>query len=184
MRYFLGFLAAVGLIIVVFILLLRGFTHHAAAPTNQITLSDYANSQTVVQISVDGPINANQNHVGYQITVGRDSASLQVFSGYQGTVTTQKTYPNNQAAYDSFLKALSVYSFTKGNADSKLADERGTCPLGDRYTYSIVSGGQNVQRYWGTSCGGGTFQGKGIQVRELFIKQIPDFSQLTKGLIL
>jgi len=182
MRYFVGFLLAIGLIIGVFILILRGFTHHSAVPQNQINLLDYTNSQTVVQLSVDGPVNADQNHEGYQITVGRDSSSIEVMQGYQGSVTQQKTYPNNAAAYGNFLRALQLFNFTKGNPSTALSDDRGVCPTGDRYVFSILSGGQTVQRYWTTSCGGGSFQGKSATIRNLFQQQIPDFNTLTQNL--
>ncbi len=181
MRYFLGFLAVVALIVVVFILILKGFGGHAA-PKNQINLLDYANTQTEVQLTVEGPINADPNHVGYQITVGRDTNSIQTTKGYQGSVTNFKTYPNNAASYAEFLRALQLLNFTKGNADPTKADERGFCPNGQRYVFEITAADQDVERYWSTSCGVGTFQGNTSLVRNLFNKQIPDFDTVVRGL--
>jgi len=177
MRYFFGFLAAVGLIVVVFILILKGFGGHGT-PKNQINLLDYANTQTEVQMTVDGPINASQDHRGYQITVGRDTASIQTTTGYQGSVIQAQTYANNATAYANFLRALQLLNFTKGNPDPAKADERGACPSGRRYVFEIVTADQDSERYWSTSCGGGTFQGNTALVRQLFNKQIPDYERI------
>lgn len=178
MKYFLGFLAVVGLIVVAFILILHSFSHTTPTPKNQITLTDFANSQTVVQLNVIGPVVANQNHTAYQIIIGRDGNNIQVTSGYQGSVVAQQSYPNNPAAYADFLRALQLDNFTRGISDSAKADDRGACAAGQRYEYSIVSDGQTVQRFWGSSCGGGTFQGAGPAVRELFARQIPDLQKI------
>ena len=181
MRYFAGFLVAIGLLVVVFILVLRGFTHHGPK-TPQITLSDYATTDAVMQLTIDGPLTADQQHQGLRITIGQNNNTIQTYQGYQNDITSTKTYPNNEAAYDDFLHALQLYGFTKGNPDPSKTDERGYCPSGDRYIYEALNGsGTDILRWWGTSCGGqGNFGGVGPQVRELFIKQIPDYGTITE----
>ncbi|HKU19167.1 MAG TPA: hypothetical protein VJP80_07950 [Candidatus Saccharimonadales bacterium] len=181
MRYFLGFLAAIGLIIVVFVLILKGFSSHGT-PKNQINLLDYANSQTQVQLTVDGQINADSKHNTYTVTVGRDTVNMTTTQGYQGTVLQQKTYPNNSSAYAEFLRSLQLFGFVKGNTDQTKADERGYCPSGDRYLFEIISGGDTVQRFWSSSCGGGTYGGNRSQTLLLFQRQVPDYSALVTGL--
>ncbi|HSX36126.1 MAG TPA: hypothetical protein VLH84_04305 [Patescibacteria group bacterium] len=179
MRYFLGFLFAIGMIIVVFVLILQGFTHHTAAPKNQISLLDYANSQTVVTLSVDGPVNADSLHRGYSITIGRDSVNMVTTQGYQGSVLQQKTYANNASSYATFLRALQLDNYTKGKTGAGIVtDERGYCATGERYVFQIIAGGQSVERFWSTSCGGGTFQGAAASVIDLFQKQVPDYGTL------
>lgn len=182
MRYFLGFIVVVALIVVVFILVLHGFSGGSSQPKNAINLSDYATSQTVVKLTVDGPINADPNHQAYRITIGRDANTIEVIKGYQNQVVNAQTYANNSEAYASFLRALQLLNFTKGNPDPKKTDPRGYCPTGDRYIFQIESGRDTVQSYWSTSCGGGTFRGNVAGVRSLFIKQIPDFNKITAGL--
>jgi hypothetical protein len=183
MRYFLGFLAVITLVVIVFVMVLHGFTG-GSKPKNQITMIDYANSETTVELTVEGPVNADQLHQGYDIVIGRDANTMTVTSGYQDHVTQTKTYGNNSDAYADFLRALQLQNFTKGDPDAAKADDRGVCPNGSRYTFEIHNSDQTVQRYWTTSCGGGTFKGNSPVIRTLFQKQIPDFSKLTETLIL
>lgn len=183
MKYFLGFLAVVTLVVVVFIIVLRGFTGGGEKPPQQVNLMDYTNSQTVVKLTVTGPVTADSKHQGYRITVGRDASTIEIVQGYENNVVNAKTYPNNSAAYADFLRALQLQNFTKGDPDPDRSDTRGVCPNGNRYTYEVETGSDTIQRFWSTSCGGaGTFQGNGSSIRTLFIRQIPDYSTLTAKL--
>ncbi len=186
MKYFLGFLASIGLIVVVFILVLHGFS--GGKTTTGPQLSSYANTDTLVQFTLDGPINAEQQHVGYRITVSATEADIAIFSGYQSNITQSKTYVSNSAAYTSFLNALQLAGFTKGDSSPKAqTNESGYCPQGSRYTYSIINPdtSQTKQRFWSTTCGGqGTFKGNVALVHSLFEDQIPDFTSMTSQLVL
>jgi hypothetical protein len=182
MKYFLGFLAVIVLVIVVFVIVLRGFTGGSNKPKEQINLMDYTNSQTVVKFTATGPVTADPNHQGYRITVGRDANTIEVVQGYQNNVTQAQTYTNNSAAYADFLRALQLQNFTQGISDPARSDNRGVCPNGTRYTFEIENAGQTVQRYWSTSCGGGTFQGNANSVRGLFQRQIPDYPKMSAKL--
>lgn len=180
MKYFLGFLASIGLIVAVVILVLRGFS--GGPKKNQVLLASYANGDTSVAFTVDGPINSDQNHRGYHITVSENQVEIQIYQGYQNTVTLDKTYSNNQAAFSDFLHALDLAGYTKGNSDPKKADESGQCATGDRYVYEVQGTAAPNERYWSTTCGGGTFQGKAAQVQTLFQKQVPDFQNVAGNL--
>ncbi len=184
MKYFLGFLAVITLVVVVFIIVLRGFTGSAEKPKQQLNLMDYVNSQTVVRYTVSGPVSADPKHMEYRITVGRDASTIEVVQGYQNNVIKAQTYDNNTAAYADFLRALQLQNFTKGNVDDSRSDDRGVCPNGNRYTYEVETAGETKQRYWNTSCGGGTFLGNGANIRALFQRQIPDFGKLTADISL
>jgi hypothetical protein len=178
MRYFLGFLAAIGLIIVVFILILRGFT--SRTPESTINLLDYANTTAVMRLTVDGPIDAETVHDRYRIVVGRDEASIERTRGYEGAQSEFHSFESNRTAYANFLRALQLQGFTKGDPSPERADERGNCPDGSRYIFEIIDGKQKrVQRFWSTSCGKGTFGGSSAQVRQLFLRQIPGVSKFT-----
>ena len=179
MKYFFGFLAAIGLIVAVFILVLRGFSGHST-PQNQINLLDYTTSDTIVRLTVDGPVNAQSTHLGYQITVGREDVTINLTQGYDGRVIQTETLQNTEESYANFLRSLQLLNYTKGNADATKADERGQCSLGSRYVYEIISHDQRVERFWSTSCGNGTFGGNAANVRTLFSRQIPDFVQFTR----
>ena len=187
MRYFIGFLLAVGMIVLVFILLLRGFSGGGGdkPKTPQVMLRDYATTTTEVQYTQDGPVTADELHQGVRITVGQTESRIEVYQGYQNNVIRSKNYPNNQASYTEFLSALQLLGFNKGNKDPKKTDERGFCPDGSRYIFQIIDNGNDIQRYWATSCGGqGNYAGAIGRVRSLFRQQIPDYNDLTSDLTL
>lgn len=185
MKYFLGFLASIGLIILVFILVIRGLGGGDNGSENQTRLVDYANTNAVVSLTVDGEINANLDHRAFEITVGRSDVRMETYKGYEREVLESKNYQNTNEAYANFLRALELAGFTKGKVDVEGGqnDPRGVCATGQRYVLRITSGASDIQRYWATSCGGqGTFKGNLQQVRQLFINQVPDYSKLTNNL--
>ena len=181
MRYILAFLITVGLIVLVFILILKGFKS-SPAPV-QTPLVSYANTNTVAQMTIDGPINADQNHEEIQVDVSQFQTQMTIMKGYQGSVVSTKTYLNNQTAYAVFLRALQVAGFSKGNTSPASRDERGFCPGGNRYIFELNNGSKQIERFWTTSCGGqGTFEGRATTVEALFRDQIPDYNSLTENL--
>jgi hypothetical protein len=183
MRYFIGFVAVVILVVGVFVMVLKGFSGGSdAAKKNDIILTDYANSDTVVKLELDGPVVADQNHQGYAITIGRDATTIEVTKGYNKEVVHAQTYANNSDSYADFLRALQLQNYTKGVQDPDRGDIRGYCPSGDRFIYTVENGTQDIQRFWTSTCGGGTFKGNSNTIRNLFTRQIPDFSSLTAGM--
>lgn len=176
MKYFLGFLASIGLIVFVFILIVRGFTGSGSKKAPVTPLTDYANTSVQMEYTMDGPINADQSHKAVRITVGQNQVSIETLTGYDQTVAQTKTYDNNQASYSTFLRALDIAGYSKGNPDKSKKDERGYCPTGTRYSYDIVDGSDTKQHFWSASCSSpGTFKGNVSQIRVLFQAQIPDY---------
>lgn len=180
-RYIVGFLLAVGLIIIVIVLIIKALT---GGPKNQAPsvqdITSFANTSTTVQFTIDSPVTASQNHKDIIINVGNAQADLRVTQGYEGQTIREKSYPMNANAYTVFLKALDYNGFTKGNNDASLQDERGHCATGDRYIYEAIDpDGNTLQHYWYTSCNNGTFQGNVSVIQQLFENQIPDYGSLT-----
>ena len=180
MRYFLGFLGIVALVVLVFVLVVRGFSDHSSTK-NQINLTDYTNTATQVELIAEGPVTADQSYQELHITVGQYSTNVEILQGYNGQVVKTETYPNNANAYGTFLRALQLLNYTSGNSNANMADERGYCPTGQRYVYEIVNGPDITQRYWSGSCGVGTFKGNATSINTLFIDQVPDFSDFIAG---
>lgn len=181
MRYIIGFLLAIGLLIFVFVLILRGGGDEAT-PQTQTKMIDYANSSVYVQFTIKGPVAADQTHNEARITVSNVESTMEVFKGYEGNLIRSQSYANNPTAYADFLAALEVSGYTIGNKDKKFTDDRGYCPTGNRYIMQIRDGERDIQRLWATSCGGvSTFKGKTDIVQTLFIRQIPDYNTLTRG---
>jgi hypothetical protein len=175
MKYFLGFLASVGLIVFVFILIVRGFNGNSKKVTTT-PLTDYANSSVEMQYTIDGPVNADQDHKSVRITVGQNEVVIETLKGYDQTVGQTQTFDNNQTSYSTFLRALDIAGYSKGNTDSSKKDERGYCPTGTRYSYDIIDGSDTKQHFWSASCSSpGTFKGNMSQVRVLFQAQIPNY---------
>jgi|SRR5579864_4120891 len=177
MRYFIGFLIVIGLIVLVFVLFATGGSK--TPPKTTTSLATYASTATVTKLTIDGPVEADQTHRQVQITVGQDESTIDIVQGYQDTVLNHASYVNNQDSYNVFLHALDLAGFSKKRSTSN-TDERGVCPLGDRYIYEIINGATDIQRTWSTSCGGeGTFGGTPSVIITLFRRQIPDYDKLT-----
>ena len=180
-RYVVAFLLAVGLIIVVIVLIIHGLVSGpSSAPNVPKNLTDYVGTGTSVQLTIDSPVASASQHKDIIINVSNYEAILTVTQGYEGEVLRSQSYPMSSNAYATFLRALNYNGFTQGNNDPALKDERGRCALGARYIYEIInSNDDSIQRYWYTSCGNGTFNGNPQSVRQLFVKQIPDYNKLT-----
>lgn len=185
MRRILAVLIGIGVIVLLFVLIVRGFSGgNNQTPIKQTRLSDFAGTDAVAQLYIDGPVVLDQDHRAIKILVSRDQTEIDIIQGYEGTVINQQVYPNNVAAFAVFLKALDHLNFTKGNTNPSLRDEQGYCASGDRYVYQLSNNGDDVLRFWSTSCGQGTFGGNRPAVRDLFRNQIPqkDFYNLTSGI--
>lgn len=187
MRYFFGFLFAIALVIITFVLVLRGF--HSTQSSHSVTtsLTTYETTDTTVQFTDSGPVTADQTHEGVRINVGQYATTIETFQGYQNNIRSSHTYENNPTSYGTFLRALDLLGYTNGisNPSAAVADSRGVCPTGQLYTFQIISGdGSNIQNYWTTSCGGGTFKGSTQSIEELFQEQIPDYSSAASGVTL
>lgn len=179
-RYLIGFIAIFGLVILMASLIFHG--GGKPKPTPQL-LESYATTDAIVRLTIDGPINADQTHQQIQIIVSNNSAIYEQIQGYQGNVVNQKSYANNVDAYTNFLTALRHAGFTRGTNNPALKNETGYCPLGSRYIFELQQNGQDVERFWSTSCGSpATYIGNVRLTLTLFQAQIPDFSTLAQNL--
>jgi hypothetical protein len=182
MKYFIGFLLSIGLIVGVFLLVLNGFksTSKPKAPTT--ALVSYADTSRQMQMTVVGPITADQTHDEIRITVGRSNTTMQIIQGYNGQVLKSQTYDNNEASYAEFLRALDLSGYTRGVKNTDFEDDRGFCASGKRYSFDILDGSDVKQHYWTTTCSGrGNFKGNRSQIESLFQRQVPDYNTMIQG---
>jgi hypothetical protein len=177
MRYFLGFLAVIGVLVLIFVLILRG----GGKDSVETQLTDYTATQTVMRLTIDGPVNADQDHRVIRVTVGRNLTTIDIIQGYEGHTLDSRSYANNEDSYGTFLRALQLAGYTDGNDDPELTDSRGVCSTGRVYTMEIITGSDTVQKFWRTSCDSGTFGGETNLIRKLFRLQIPDYNLLTRS---
>lgn len=183
MRYFIGFIATIGLIIILILLIFHGGSNKAKVPTTAKTLDSYANTNAEAQLTIDGPINAPQNHQQIQISVGQDETTFEQLQGYNGSVVNLQSFTNTEASYSAFLHALTVAGFTDGNTSSSLGDDQGYCPLGSRYIFQLTQNGNNIERFWATNCGNPkTYLGNLNLTLALFQAQVPGYNTLTQNI--
>jgi hypothetical protein len=181
MRYIIGIVVALGLIVFVIILLVKSFGGSAPV-TQKISLPSYANTSAIVRMTIDGPVTSDQTHEDVQMSVDSNQATLTVTQGYDGQVISTNSYATGSNAFAVFLRSLDTYGFTLGNTNSALKDERGQCANGDRYIYEIIDGNSNtVQHLWHTSCGTGTSKASYGAIGELFENQFPDYDQIVNN---
>jgi hypothetical protein len=180
MRYFIGFLVTIGLIILLIILLFSGGGgNKQQTPQTTTNLDSYADTDVVAQVTVDGPVNSDVKHEQVRITVGKDNVIYQKLQGYDNHVAESHQYPNNTNAYSTFLRSLQFAGFKSGDNAPALKDYRGYCPLGNTYIYDLIEGSRIIQQYWSTSCGKPkTYLGSTSLTNTLFKQQVPDIDML------
>ena len=181
MRYYFGLIISLCLVILALFLLFH-HTNKANVPKTTVPLYNYANTGSEVRLTIDGPINANQDHQQVQITVNQNVVTFDQYQGYDGTVVNQQQFANTESAYTAFLYALSLNGFTDGNTSSALSNEQGHCALGDRYTLELIQGGGDLERFWATSCPNviKSFEGNLPLMLTLFEAQVPNYQTLVQ----
>ena len=183
MRYFLGFLVTIGLLIAVILMIFGGGDDAPKVDKSSKPLSSYATSDSAVQLTIDGKTNANQLHQQVRIIVERDEVIFEIVNGYEGDVVKRDVFASNENAYATFLRSLSVAGFTKVDPDSKLKDDRGYCSLGTKYIFQLRENDEEVLRSWASTCKSPrTFLGNLSTTLELFENQVPEFDERTQEL--
>lgn len=185
LRYFIGFVVALGLIIALIILLFSGNSSTVTKQSAPRLLSSYSDTNSVTTMTINGPITAQSTHTTIRVSVTRDSATFQQFVGYDGTVVVAKSYSNSVNSYSAFLRALAHAGFNLGVTNPSITDPTGYCPLGSIYTFNLQDQGTDVYKFWTTSCGTPkTYKGNTNLTVQLFRSQIPDYNQLVDGIVL
>lgn len=136
-----------------------------------------------VQMTVRGPIVANEEFRSYQITITPSSRQFVAYTGYLDKVTKEKKYGNNVPAYEELVYALDRINMLNGvEAEGEANDVRGICSSGQLYEFAILEGDTTVKKLWTTSCkkSKGTLKANPQQVGGLIVKQVPDGYDLIK----
>lgn len=182
-RVFIFVLIAAGLVWLMVILIGKAFSTTPTTVTPVKSLVSYATTDADVVMLIDGPVQSDQTHQSLRITVGRDQNTIELMNGYEGEVLNRESFPSNSTAYAAFLKALDKAGFNSPVSKSISTDERGYCPLRNRFIYTIEENGAQKQRAWTTSCGTGNYTGVQSLTRRLFINQIPteSFNDMLRG---
>lgn len=184
MKFVLGLLGIGVVLIIVIVLLVTRDPSPDSQQTGeqQLNLVEYSFTPASVTYTIDGEINAEEEHRAIRITVNRNQRTAEALSGYNQTVIKSETFSNTQAAYNEFLHALKNAGFSRSK-EAQYPSEKGVCPLGIRYIYEFEHEGEELLRLWSTSCGrnDGSFAGNPNLVKRLFENQIPQYRDFSRG---
>lgn len=179
-------IAVIGVILAAFIAILVIMNR---APGDQkspnikgaVKMADYDNLYATVSLTTQGKMVGDSERQSVRISVSRTERKIEILRGYDEAVERSNTYPNTQSGYETFLRALDNAGFTKSRT-SKFEDNRGVCPLGNKYIFDLTYNDEHVSSLWATSCSrnDGTFAGASTLIRQLFERQIPDFGAQTR----
>jgi hypothetical protein len=130
-----------------------------------------------IRMTVRGPLVAEENFRSYQIDVSPVNRRVSTYKGYQSQQLDEKQFNNNTEAYTEFVNALYRANFLReARLSEEQDDTRGVCATGRLYVFEIMEAQSSIKRLWTSSCkdGTGSFRGNSEQVRNLFLKQVPD----------
>ncbi|MDZ7785947.1 MAG: hypothetical protein U5L95_02390 [Candidatus Saccharibacteria bacterium] len=181
MRYILGVLATIFILIAVIFWALSGGPSEVVEEDDAAKLSTYADSSAKVSYEVRGEIVANEEHQSIRFTIDRNQRVFEVFDGYQKKVIKKKTFSNNSKAYEEFIYALDRAGFIN-QQEADFDTEKGVCPEGNVMVYKLADQGEDISRLWSGSCDdeAGTFGGDDDDVEDLFEAQIPDYRDIAR----
>ncbi len=156
-----------------------------AENTKQVAeLIDYADKNSEVSLTTVGKLVGNDEHRSIRITVSATERRVEILSGYDQQVLSSQTYENTRTAYETFLSALGGQGFTQSKK-TDITDNRSVCPTGQHYEYRIKEDGAEKSNLWSVSCDkSGNFNGRGNTIRQLFQRQIPEYSEQVRGVTL
>lgn len=146
-----------------------------------VATTDYINDKSDVEFIQYGQVIADEKRRTLKIYVSETERVIQVLDGYEQAIQRTQSYPNNTAAYESFLKALDYSGFTRKKITNVSSES--SCPTGSRFVYVLRNEGQEVSNLWNNSCAplSGTLGNNGSAIRNLFKKQIPDYNDVVEG---
>ncbi len=179
MRYLLGFLVALALIIIAVVLIVNGINQKPVNIAKQLnSFASYASTGSQASLSIEGPITANQNHNKVIITVNASNVNLSITQGYNDRIINSQNFNNSENSYLAFLKSIFISGFTnKIKANGNYNSPVGLCPSGDNYIFSMTNNLSTVVNSWETSCVGSphTFNGNLNSILQLFELQVPSY---------
>jgi len=181
MKYILGVFGVIFVSIIAIVLIMRGGGDKRTA-VKPLVISEEAREGVAAVYTEQGAVVGENQRRAIRVIVNQDERRLEILCGYEEAVERSSTFANTNAAFENFLVALDQAGFEE-KKPTAIKDERGACPLGRRYIFELREYSQELLRSWNTSCNGkmGNFDGNTSTVRQLFQKQIPDYSGLTRN---
>lgn len=161
------------------------FSGSSSTKTTQVDVSRDALLNTSanhsVSMTVRGPIVADEAFHSYKIDISPNNRTINTYTGYLNTVVDQTSLGNSVASYSEFVNALDKANLTKGKQlTGDKNDTSGICATGDVYQFTIYDGTTDVKDLWTSTCSGskGSLDASVLQLKNLFVKQIPGADKL------
>lgn len=152
-----------------------GASNKPMAGNSQVKLLTEPTDNTVVTMTVRGPITAKEKHYDITVELSSTQRKLVIYKGYNKIEESKKIeLDNDSQAFRDFLLALNQAGFVNKLADD-VAKDNGMCANGQIINFAIRQGDQAKYDAWTTSCGDvtGDFAGNNAQVIDLIVGQIP-----------
>jgi hypothetical protein len=130
----------------------------------------------VARFTTSGPVVASREQRSYTIEVNPNVVTITLYSDYGQKELDQKSYRNNQEAFDVFLKSLDAAGVSTRISGTNSEDDllyEGQCATGRRYVVALDS---DLVR-WSVSCDtvSGTIKKSSMStIRRLFNNQVPE----------
>ena len=186
-RYIISVAVILVLLVLLFVFVIKrgGNPSQPASDTKKVAqLVDYADKSSEVSLTTIGRLVGDEEHREIRIIVSANERRIEIISGYNQEVLSSQSYANNQAAYETFLSALGGQGFISAKKTS-ITDSRSVCPTGQHYEYKLKENDEEKSNLWSISCDrSGNFNGRASTVRELFRRQIPDYTKQVTGITL
>jgi hypothetical protein len=183
MKYIMGALGVIFLVILVVVLITRG---GGRGPTERpLVVSEQAREGVSAVMTQQGRLVGEDQRRAIRIVVSQDERRIEILTGYDEAIERAHSYPNTPAAFVSFLAALQQADFIDKKV-STVKDVRGACPFGRTFIYEVNEFSQSLFESWGTTCSRavGTAAGDQKDIRRLFQNQIDDYSLQIRGVSL
>jgi len=130
-----------------------------------------------VQLTVRGPIVADEKFRSYRITISPESRTMTTYEGYLEKSIDTKKFDNNTRAYEELIFALDKRKMMDGTVTSDTQNDlRGVCASNKLYEFETQVNGETVKKLWTSDCSGapGTSEANVAEILDMFLKQIPD----------
>lgn len=188
----LGIMAALGLVVFIIVQVINFASNPSGSDEDTddatssvdagVTLGDYTTPTSRVTMIRKGSVIALEDHRQVRISATENQRVFELIRGYDGAVIEKQVYENTPQAYEEFLESLSFYGF-ENQQEGRFESEIGICPQGRQTIIQLIDNREQVLRSWATSCSDehGNLAGNTRQIRALFQKQIPDYTQLMRG---
>lgn len=186
MRYGLGVLLVIFLVIVGAVVLFDGDNSSSSKQLRNTQIVDYENKDRAsVSWTQQGVLVGEDQRRSIRVIVTRNNRMVEVLDGYEQRVEKSQQYTNTPAAFSAFVRALDDASFGL-ERDVSEPDERGMCPTGNIFIYRLTDVGTEIMRTWSGNCSraGGSFGGStknASLIARLFKAQITGYSDFVSG---